>query len=321
MGTKRKRIALGLDIGGTKLKSIALDESGRILADYQTDSKASLGPKAVRGALRRCVAHFRDEGIAFSSIGVGCAGSVEPRSGVVRNSPNFRNWKDVPLRQWMEDDFQVPVVIDNDANCAVFTEWKVGNAVGLENVVLLTLGTGIGGGVILGGKLFRGATGTGGEVGHMSIYVDGEPCPCGHRGCFERYCSATAIRGRAGGVSAKEIFLRSEEPFFADVIEQYLEDFQAGLANLANIFDPQRILLGGAMSAGVSRYLSRIESGVKSRVFPAIAAQLEIQEAKFGNFSGGCGAALLSLQESDIRKNARPRSLNQSSAAHPTYLV
>src|SRR4051794_13379487 len=104
MGTTGNRVALGLDIGGTKLKAVALDGSGKILSEFSCDSEASRGPSHVREALHVCVRHFQGQGIEFSSIGIGCAGSVNGKTGVVRNSPNFSNWKDVPLRDWMQDD-------------------------------------------------------------------------------------------------------------------------------------------------------------------------------------------------------------------------
>lgn len=314
MGTIRNRVGLGLDIGGTKLKAVALEESGEILAEFSVDSEASKSPDHVREALHTCVKHFREQGIQFTSIGVGCAGSVNGKTGVVRNSPNFNNWKDVPLRDWMQDDFQVPVVVDNDANCAVYTEWKLGNGKGFDNIVLLTLGTGIGGGIILDGNLFRGATGTGGELGHMSIYADGIECACGNRGCFERYCSATAMRRRAGDISSKEVFTHPENPAYAKVIDEYLQDFQIGLVSIANIFDPDIILLGGAVSEGVCLHLPKIEAWVKEHAFPAIAAHMQIKPAKFGNYSGGLGAALMSFAESSSAKNRAAKT--SSSAAH-----
>lgn len=312
MGKTGKRVALGLDIGGTKIKAVALSETGKVLSEFACDSLASKGPQSVRKALHHCVKHFRDEELEFSSIGVGCAGSVNPRTGVVRNSPNFSSWKDIPLRDWIEEDFDAPAVVDNDANCAVFTEWKLGHGKGYENVILLTLGTGIGGGIIINGNLFRGATGTGGELGHMSIYANGKPCNCGNRGCFERYCSATAIKEMAGhNVSAKEIFTKSETPAHAAIITKYLEDFQTGLTSLANIFDPDIILLGGAMSEGVSRYLPQIHEWIKTHAFPAVGKKVKLKLARFGNFSGGIGAALLSLSESP--QITEPKSHNAPS--------
>ena len=198
------------------------------------------------------------------------------------------------MKAWLLQDYKVPVAVDNDANCAVFAEWKMGNACEKNNVVLLTLGTGIGGGLILNNQLFRGATGTAGELGHFSIHADGKWCPCGNRGCFERYCSATALR-EAGGVSAREVFSRGSEEFFKGIIVHFLRDFQVGLTSIANVFDPDAILLGGAVTQGLIPYLPSLEAWVKKHAFPAVSAKMQLGIAKFGNLSGSLGAALISL--------------------------
>jgi glucokinase len=187
-------------------------------------------------------------------------------------------------------------VVDNDANCAVIAEWKMGNGRNKQNVVLLTLGTGIGGGLILNGQLFRGSTGTAGELGHFSIHSDGKWCPCGNRGCFERYCSATALR-EAGEVSAREVFARGDEEFFKGIIVHFLRDFQVALTSLANAFDPDCILLGGAVTQGLVPYLTTLDAWVKKHAFPSVAAHMELGLAKFGNLSGSLGAALLALMD------------------------
>jgi glucokinase len=289
--------ALGLDIGGTRLKAVAIKSDGTLLHEVEVDSHANEGPEEVRATLRNTVEVFRQKGICPSTIGIGCAGSVDPRIGTVRNSPNFAHWKNVPLKAWAELDFGVPVSLDNDANCAVVAEWKQGKGVGRKNFLLLTLGTGIGGGVVIENRLFRGNTGTAAELGHISIFANGEACPCGNRGCFERYCSGTAIRRQAGDISSKEVFSNPTDERFIPVIENFLFNFSAALTSLANIFDPEAILLGGQVSLGVVPYLPRIRETVRKQAFPAIAAELQIEQAHFGNLSGSLGAALLALEE------------------------
>ena len=287
-------ITLGLDIGGTKLKALALSGTGEILKEVSLPSLADQGPSAVRQAIRQTVDYFKTSGISFRAIGIGCAGSVDPMKGIVRNSPNFTDWSDINLKSWVEADYSVPVCVENDANCAVFSEWKMGAGKGYQNLVLLTLGTGIGGGLILDGKLFRGATGTAGELGHMSIHTEGIPCPCGNRGCFERYCSASAVKELAKGVSPKEVFSKASiVPEYKKIIDSFILQFQIGLVGIANIFDPQCILLGGAVTDGVALYLNDITEWVKTHSFPAVGAQLEIKTTKYKNLSGSLGAALL----------------------------
>jgi glucokinase len=240
---------------------------------------------------------FEQSRITYSAIGIGCAGSVDHHKGVVRNSPNFANWKDVPLRDWIQNDFNVPAAVENDAKCAVFSEWKVGAGQSYKNVVLLTLGTGIGGGLILDGKLFRGSTGTAGELGHLSIHTEGLSCPCGNRGCFERYCSATAVKNQAKGVSPKDVFSKASIiPEYKKIIDAFIENFQIALVGIANVFDPEVILLGGAVTDGLAIYLEGIQRWVKEHSFPAVGNHLLIKTTQYKNLSGSLGAALIAKE-------------------------
>ncbi len=292
-----KRISIGLDIGGTKLKALALEGPDRILHQTELPSHASESPDRVRQQLRQAVEEFTAKGDSPHVIGIGCAGSVDARAGLVRNSPNFGHWRDVPLVEWVQQDFGVPASIDNDANCAVIAEWKMGNGQGCENLVLLTLGTGVGGGLVLNNRIFRGSTGTGGELGHFSIYANGEKCKCGNTGCLERYCSGTAIRRNAGDISSKQVFAQPKDPRFAPVITKFLTDFKIALVSLANTFDPDKILLGGQVSLGVAEYMEEIQEWVRLHAFPSVGAHVCVEAAQFGNLSGSLGAALLALEE------------------------
>lgn len=290
------KTALGLDVGGTKIKAIALQSPDKILAETVMPSLASQGPDGVRQSIRSCVSYFKEKKISFEAIGIGCAGSVDHKTGVVRNSPNFTNWKDIPLGDWVTQDYGVPVCVENDANCAVLAESRIGAGKGFNNAVLLTLGTGIGGGLVLNGKLYRGSTGTAGELGHLSIHADGIECPCGNRGCFERYCSATSVKMRAKGTSPKVVFSKvNENPEYRKIVSEFLENFQIGLVSIANVFDPDCILLGGAVTEGVGVYLNQLQSWVTAHAFPAVGQNVKILMTKHGNLSGSLGAALLAM--------------------------
>jgi glucokinase len=292
------RIALGIDIGGTKIKAIALKTPTEIIDQVVVPSYANQGPEAVRTAIHEVVEYFQGRNIPFECIGVGCAGSVDHVTGTVRNSPNFSHWKNVCILDWIQKDFQKPGKVENDANCAVVAEWKAGYGQGYRNVVLLTIGTGIGGGLILNGKLFRGSTGTAGELGHISIQAQGIECPCGNRGCFERYCSATAVKEKAGGRSSKEIFTNtSEDPLNHQIVEEFLNNFKVGLTSIANAFDPDLILLGGAVSEGLSRYREELLGWLRLHAFPAVGKHVRLEMTKFDNLSGAMGAALIALGE------------------------
>jgi len=299
MPSSQQSIALGLDIGGTRIKSVAVDHRYQILSQHKLDSQAKNGPRAVRKAIGETIAHYKLNGIAFSSIGIGCAGSVEPKTGIVRNSPNFADWSNVDLKTEIERDFGVTTTVENDANCAAYSEWKMGRGRGHDNLVLLTLGTGIGGGFILNGNLYRGSTGTGGELGHLSIYANGVPCPCGNRGCFERYCSASSLMKSLPEYSAKEIFSRAAEQPFKSLISQFMADFSVGLTSIANVFDPSLILLGGGLSQGVSQYLDQLQTWVQKNAFPAVGANVSIAMTEHLNLSGALGAACIALEQSE----------------------
>jgi glucokinase len=297
--TRPSPSALGLDIGGTNLKAAVLQLPNRIALELKLPSRANEGPEGVRAALREAVNKAKSEGVSFERIGVGCAGSVDPKTGVVRNSPNFRAWNNVPLREWVQADHGLPVVVENDANCAAVTELHMGNALGCRNALLLTLGTGIGGGLILNGKIYRGATGTAGEVGHFSIHADGVACPCGNVGCFERYCSASSLAARVPNVHAKEIFNPGNRAKYGPVVDDFLRHLSIGLASLANILDPDVILLGGGLAGGLGPYWDVIRAQVKKHAFPAVAENLRLLPTQYENNSGALGAALLALEASE----------------------
>lgn len=296
-----KKIALGIDIGGTRIKTVALEAPNKVLSEFRIDSDAKLGPDAVRNAVRTAVEHYRKGKIDFSCVGLGCAGSVTPKTGIVLNSPNFAQWKDVPLRQWVEEDFGKPATVNNDAKCAMFTEFKLGNAQGSTNAILLTFGTGVGGGLIINKQLYVGSTGTAGELGHFSIHADGILCNCGNTGCFERYCSASALERMLPGYTAKEIFAKAalgEQPY-GQYLQKFLSYLKIGVTSMANIFDPDVILLGGGLSRGIEPHLSEIQTWIKEHAFPAVALKTKITTTKFANQSGAIGAALLALEATD----------------------
>lgn len=295
MTTRLNLKRCGLDIGGTQIKAVILNESLDIIEEMDTPSNAGLGPEAVKSAIHNLLNKIKERGHSLESLGVGCAGSVDSKLGTVRNSPNFNHWNNINLKAWAQGLFNIPVNVDNDANCATLAEWKLGKGRGVSNFVLLTLGTGIGGGLVLQGQLHRGATGTGGELGHFSINSRGISCPCGNLGCFERYCSASALKQKLPHLSSREIFSKAtNDATCKSLVSEFLHHLKIGLVGIANIFDPDLILLGGGVSKGLVPYIDEIRTVVKNRAFPAVAENLKIDFTKFGNNSGAIGAALLS---------------------------
>ncbi|NBX68127.1 MAG: ROK family protein [Proteobacteria bacterium] len=294
MTTSSNLIRCGLDIGGTQIKAVLIDQSGYILEEFDTPSNAHLGPDHVKASVLNVIETIKKRGQAIGFVGIGCAGSVDSDLGIVRNSPNFSAWKNINLKTWAEQTLRIPTCVDNDANCATIAEWKLGKGRGISNLVLLTLGTGIGGGLVLQNRLYRGATGTGGELGHFSINTRGIECPCGSLGCFERYCSASALKNKISDLSSREIFERATTDFNCKkLVDEFLHNLQIGLVGIANVFDPDLILLGGGVSKGLHPHIESIRLSVKNRVFPAVAENLKIDFTQFGNNSGAIGAALL----------------------------
>lgn len=294
------RLALGIDIGGTSIKSLVVQSPGTILAEWETSSDAKSGPEAVRLAVARTVNYFIHEGLKPEVVGIGCAGSVDHEAGMVRRSPNFSGWENVCLVDWLREDFGLTAVVENDANCAVVAEWKMGAGKGSKNIVLLTIGTGIGGGLVLNDQVYRGSTGTAGELGHFTIDSFGPPGAFGLPGTFELNCSATALL-RETGMEAKATFAEvASNPGsnVAPAFTRFLHSLKVSLTSVANIFDPDVILLGGAVSRGLEGYLPELRTWICDHTFPTIASHLRLELAVHGNRSGSLGAALLALDGS-----------------------
>lgn len=288
---------LGLDIGGTNIKSVLLDNNNRIFFRTESPSHAREGAPSVRRAVHAAVKAAQVSAKSrLLGIGIGCAGSVDTSSGIVVNSPNFTNWSNVPLADWVSEDTALPTKIFNDAKCATVAEWSIGAARGYKNVILLTFGTGIGGGIILNNSLYTGATGTAGELGHLTIRFDGIPCPCGNRGCFERYCSASSLSLLFPNISAETLFSEvNQNPQFRIAVDDFMTALKTGLVGIANTFDPDCILLGGGLANGFSPYMPILSDWVRCHSFPTVGRHVHLKLCELGTWAGATGAALQSF--------------------------
>lgn len=311
---------IGIDVGGTNLKAGLVDESGLILATHsikvaQVDDADSLAWTLVSLTQELC----RAAGVSLEqvvSVGVGVPGTVEIRSGTILYTCNLP-LKNVPLRKLFHRYLATPLYIENDANCAALAEYFVGAGRGSKRFITVTLGTGIGGGIVHNGKIFHGANGMAGEVGHMSIVYGGEPCPCGRRGCWERYASAQALKrmtaqavaehsdsvlaavvrengGHISGRSAFEAMRRGDQTGKA-VCEQYIDYLAAGIINLVNIFQPDTLAIGGGVSNEDDRFLlDPLRRRVERESIPCSRDKMtKIVKAELGNRAGIIGAAFL----------------------------
>ena len=311
---------IGIDVGGTNLKAGLVDESGLILATHsikvaQVDDADSLAWTLVSLTQELC----RAAGVSLEqvvSVGVGVPGTVEIRSGTILYTCNLP-LKNVPLRKLFHRYLATPLYIENDANCAALAEYFVGAGRGSKRFITVPLGTGIGGGIVHNGKIFHGANGMAGEVGHMSIVYGGEPCPCGRRGCWERYASAQALKrmtaqavaehsdsvlaavvrengGHISGRSAFEAMRRGDQTGKA-VCEQYIDYLAAGIINLVNIFQPDTLAIGGGVSNEDDRFLlDPLRRRVERESIPCSRDKMTtIVKAELGNRAGIIGAAFL----------------------------
>ncbi len=304
---------MGLDLGGTNIKSVLLDaRSLKVIVKRQIPTLAHLGSVAVvkilAGEIDYLLRVAGSKNIGVAAIGLGSAGLVN--RGTVRNSPNLPGWQGaVPLERLLKKELpglRIPLAIDNDANCFVLAETFCGAAKGFQNVVGLTLGTGVGGGLVLDGKLYRGSTGGAGELGHTSIKYDGPRCLCGNKGCLEAMVGAGAIieryrsrnteyRIQNTALSVAQISGRAKKGETA-AIKALMETgtlLGVGLANYANIFNPQAIVIGGGVAQAGKYILDPAIKEMKRRAMPFNVLGIKVKPARLGPWAGAIGAALL----------------------------
>ncbi|MBR5287676.1 MAG: ROK family protein [Clostridia bacterium] len=280
------RIA-GIDIGGTSIKA-GIFEDDQLL--HKASAKTPFAnPDGVVSAIARMI-----DGWDVQSIGVGTAGSVEFLHDTVCAS-NL-GWTNVKLKSLLEQHLGIPVFVDNDAQAALLAEWKNGACKGAQCALYLTLGTGIGGAMLINGKPFRGRNNLGAEFGHTIVRMNGPKCGCGRRGCFEYYASATGLRRLADGRPVRDIIdaAIAGDPCMSRVFNQYVRDLCIGLNNLIMIFDPEIIVLGGGVSGAGSFLADKCQKELR-RIFSRTTDPLlcEIRIATQKNDAGIIGAAML----------------------------
>jgi glucokinase len=295
---------IGIDLGGTNTAAGLVDQNGQIIdrASVKTCLPTSL-ERIVINIVELChvlmARHsLKKEDICMVGVGVPCTANVQ--TGWMEDADHL-GFAGGPLREQLEVALQLPVAIGNDADCAAWGEYKAGSY-DSDSFILVTLGTGVGGGIILGGKLITGVNNAAGEIGHMTIAMDGEPCGCGKNGCFESYGSASALIRHAREATgeniteAKEVFDRAAagEKIFAQILEDYTTHLAVGLANLINIFGPAYICIGGGVSLAGDALLQPVREKTYEKMFAKAAKHKpQIILAKLHNDAGILGAAWL----------------------------
>ena len=298
----RSKYLVGVDLGGTNIVAGALAEDGSDVIALRTEpTRADQGAEAVVDRIVRMIDTVIAETIAQAGakrddvigVGVGAPGPLDRERGVVITTPNL-GWTNVPLRDVIAERVRLPVRIDNDANCATLGEWWLGAAKGANNVIGMTIGTGIGGGIILGGRLYHGSSDVAGEIGHATIDITGRRCKCGNYGCLEAYASGPSIADRArealsgddclmvkmaGGdparITAATVYEAAKrgDDVALDVVRETSRFLGAGVANLLNIFNPDVVVICGGVTQAGDTLFAPLRREVRKRAFkPAVDA-------------------------------------------------
>lgn len=301
---KAAPVRIGIDIGGTDTKIGLVDIHQKIIVSETMKTDSSRSPEEVLREIARKTLKLLDrQGIAIDQcvgVGIGVPGTIDRKNGIVRYSNNIK-WENVEIVKKMEELLPIPIRIANDADCAALGEAVAGAGKECQDVIMITLGTGVGGGIILDGNIYEGKGIGGSELGHMVIVENGEPCTCGRRGCLEAYASAPALirdAKRAVGreLSPQEIFDGASEGNheLKEVIDLYIRRLGIGIVNVVNIFRPQLVLLGGGLSGQGERLTAPLSRMMKEGCFGGEKGELpEIEIAALGNKAGIIGAASL----------------------------
>jgi len=316
-------MTIGLDLGGTKIEMALVDATGHIVVSRRQPTHPEKGPDAVIANIVACVRDCQVEAKKTAQgLGIGVAGQLD-RMGTLRFSPNLPGWCDVPLRAKLEDALSMPVVITNDVRATTWGEWQHGAGQGVDDMVCLFVGTGIGGGVVSGGRLIDGCSNTAGELGHMTIVAGGRRCHCPNQGCLEAYAGGWAIAKRAQEavrtnpqdgqrlvalakgleqISAATVTQACSEgdPLACHLVEETAQYLAAGAVAIVNAFNPCLLILGGGVIQGRPEYISAVASIVRENALPTAVEGLRIMMAALGDKAGVIGAATLARDK--IRK-------------------
>ncbi len=322
--TSKKPYYIGIDLGASHLKFGIVDNRFKIIFK----GSVPLGKKKSRksilkllvNSIRLLLAFAKGKHIGIKSIGMGLPGTIDFRNGKVNGSPpNLPQISNLNLRRILKKHFRHPVFLDNDANLMALAESRIGAARGYENALCLTVGTGIGGGIIIGRKLFRGSNFAGAEFGHMIICHHGIKCNCRSSGCLEMYASATAmvrrtkellnqgknsmipklVSGHPERITTETIFKaeKMKDVLARKVVAETASFLGIGITSAINLLNPQIVVIGGGVVQAGNKFIRLIENETKKRGFPAVTENLKITQAKLGNDAGFVGAAILAAEE------------------------
>ena len=309
---------IGIDVGGTNIKIALISNKGEILYSNTFPTRAEMGyvytVSNIKQAINDLMTETKSNKSNIESIGFGFPGQIDYKNGVVRNSTNVPGWNNVGIAEIIKSEFGIPAFIDNDVRCATLGELKYGAGKGAENLVCITVGTGIGSGLVLNGKLVRGASNAAGEIGHIKLSMnDGPLCGCGDFGCFEAYASGPSIVAMAeeyikGGKSTMYREMANGSDITPYIVSKAAEAGDAvaiqifkqighylgiGLSSVINLLNPEKVIIGGGISAAGDLLFNPIRETINERAMKIARESVEIVPAELGNTAGVIGASLL----------------------------
>lgn len=318
----------GIDIGGTNIKYGIADSDGKICFREQKPAMVEKGVKPllhlITNIAENLLFHAAEDDLEINWLGVGSPGTINNYEGVVRGRcPNIPDWVDTELGPHLKEHLNLPVYVDNDANAMALAELRYGAARRFDSSICITVGTGIGGGIIINKELVRGNNFSAGEIGHIVIEIDGRKCRCGNRGCLETYCSSEAmidsvrgkikngmtdilkdvLKGNIENLNIKKLFAaaRKEDPTALEVVSEAAAYMGAGLSGVVNLLNPEALIFGGGIVDGGAGFVEMVSAEIRKRAYPTATEKLKIIKAELGNDAGFIGAGLLGEYKSKRR--------------------
>ncbi len=309
---------IGIDVGGTNVKIALVDEGGKIIYSNSVPTYANMGYEYtvnnIKQAIRDLMKETNNYEKTIEAIGFDFPGQVDYKTGVVKLAPNIPGWVNIPIAEMIEKEFNIPTKIDNDVRCATLGEMMFGAGRGCDNFVCITVGTGIGSGIVVNGQIVRGASNAAGEIGHIKLQMqDGPLCGCGDRGCLEAYASGPSIVAMAydyirGGKSTKFRELAGDGEITPYIVAKAAEEgdpvakrifeimgyyIGIGLTSVVNLLNPEKVIIGGGVAECGELLLAPIRKTIKERAMVVSGNAVEIVPAQLGNNAGVIGASML----------------------------
>lgn len=317
MKEKSKEVVIGVDLGGSAIRLGIINDQGRLFGfkgiDIPQSRRKEIVLSLISYSIRERIQNQISIGNRVLAVGIGSPGIINPDKGLVITSPNFPGWRNVPLKSFLEKSFNLPVFLDNDANSAAFGEKWRGAGRRVNSLVCLTMGTGIGGGIILDGEIWRGSNGMGGEIGHITVNPEGPKCNCGNYGCLESYSSATGMlrsaielikkrkrtillklaAGDRKKITAKLIHeaAMKGDRISINILKEAGTYLGIAIANLMNILNPDMIVITGAVTGSWDFFMPAAKEEVKRRALKTIIGRTRIVKGKLRGTAGVIGAA------------------------------